>query len=84
VVLKRVMSVFLTKVLLLVPRRLRSQARLRAENLVLRRQVLILSRNRTCASYAAKPRLADLGVAVPVLPFHSKCVPVVKPETVLR
>ena len=43
-VLKRVMSVFLTKVLLLVPRRLRSQARLRAETLVLRRQVLILSR----------------------------------------
>jgi hypothetical protein len=44
VVLERAMSAFLTKVLLLVRRRLRSQARLRAENLVLRRQVLILSR----------------------------------------
>lgn len=43
-VLERAMSAFLTKVLLLVRRRLRSQARLRAENLVLRRQVLILSR----------------------------------------
>src|SRR5215475_5428513 len=38
------MLAFLTKLLLIVRSRLRSQARLEAENLVLRRQVLILSR----------------------------------------
>ena len=37
------MSAFLTKLWLILRSRLRSQARLEAENLVLRRQVLILS-----------------------------------------
>lgn len=44
-ILERAMLAFVTKVLLIVRRRLRSLAILRAENnLVLRQQVLILSR----------------------------------------
>ena len=49
------MLALLTKVLLIVLRRLRSQARLRAENLILRQQVLILSRKRQ-----ARVRLRNL------------------------
>jgi len=44
VVLERAMSAFLTKLLLIVRSRLRSQARMQAEILVLRQQVLILAR----------------------------------------
>jgi hypothetical protein len=43
-VLERAMVAFLTKLLLIVRSRLCSQARLQAEILVLRRQVLILGR----------------------------------------
>jgi len=43
VVLERAMSAFLTKFLLIVRSRLRSQARMQAEILVLRQQVLILA-----------------------------------------
>ena len=49
------MRAFLTNVLLIVRCRLRSQVRLRAENLVLRRQLLILSRKRP-----ARVRLRNL------------------------
>jgi hypothetical protein len=44
VVWERAMSVFLTRIWLVLRSGLRSRARLEAENLVLRRQVLILSR----------------------------------------
>jgi hypothetical protein len=44
VVLERAMFVFLTKFLLVVRSRLRSPAKLQAEILVLRQQVLVLSR----------------------------------------
>ena len=43
-VVERAMFAFLTKFLLIVRSRLRSQARLQAEILVLRQQVLVLSR----------------------------------------
>jgi len=45
VVVERAMFAFLTKFLLLVRSRLRSRARLHAEILVRRQQVLILDRN---------------------------------------
>lgn len=45
-ILERGMLAFLTKVLLIVRRRRRSKAILRAENLVPRQQVVILSRKR--------------------------------------
>ena len=83
-VLERAMSAFLTKVLLLVRRRLRSQARLRAENLVLRRQVLILSRR---SPTGVRLRNLDrLGLVWLYRSFPSilNAITVVKPETVIR
>jgi hypothetical protein len=78
------MLAFLTKVLLIVRRRQRSQARLRAENLVLRQQVLILSRKRP-----ARVRLRNLDRLILVwlyrfFPSILNAITVVKPETVIR
>src|SRR5215472_16061986 len=78
------MLAFLTKVLHVVRRRLRSQARLRAENLVLRQQVLILSRKRP-----ARVRLRNLDRLILVwmyrfFPSILNAISVVKPETVIR
>jgi hypothetical protein len=44
VVLERAMLAFLTKLLLIIRSRLRSQARLQAEILILRQQLMILGR----------------------------------------
>jgi hypothetical protein len=56
------MLAFLAKLLLIVRSRLRSQAKLQAENLVLRQQVLVLTRKR-----ASRVRLRNLDRLVLVL-----------------
>ena len=69
---QRAMLAFLTNLLLLVRSRLRSRARLEAENLVLRQQVVIPEPQESITSAATKPRPADLSLAVPSLSLHSK------------
>ncbi len=74
----------LTKLLLILRSRLRSQARLQAEILVLRQQVLVLSRKS-----ALRARLRNLDRLILVwlyrlFPSLLKAITVVKPETVLR
>ena len=83
-VLERAMSAFLTKFLLIVRSRLRSQARMQAEILVLRQQVLILARKSP-----SRVRLCNLDRLILVLlyrvfPTLINAITVVKPETVLR
>ncbi len=73
---------FLTKLLLIVPSRLRSQARLQAEILVLSRQVLILGRK-------SPSRLRNIDRLILVwlyrlFPALLNAITVVKPETVIR
>jgi len=78
------MLAFLTKLLLLVRSRLRSQARLEAENLVLRQQVAILRRK---SSSRLPLRNLDRLILVwlyRVFPFILNAITVVKPETVIR
>jgi hypothetical protein len=78
------MFAFLTKLLLILRSRLRSRARFEAENLVPRRQVLILSRKSP-----SRVRLGNLDRLVLVwlyrtFPFVLNATTVVKPETVIR
>ena len=78
------MFAFLTRLLLVVRSRMRSQARIKAQNVVLRQQVLILSRKSPTGV-----RLKNLDQLVLVWlyrSFHSILNPitVVKPETVIR
>lgn len=82
--LERAMLALLTKILVIVRRWLWSQARLRAEILVLRQQVLILSRKRP-----ARVRLRNLDRLILVwlyrfFPSILNAIVVVKPETVIR
>src|SRR5262249_2077482 len=83
-VLERAMLAFLTRLLLVVRCGMRSQARLKAEILVLRQQVLILSRKSPTGV-----RLRNLDRLVLVwryrsFPFILNAITVVKPETVIR
>ena len=78
------MLAFLTKFLLIVRSRLRSQARLQAEILVLRQQVLVLTRKR-----GSRVRLRNFDRLIlvwlfRVVPSILESISVVKPETVLR
>src|SRR5215467_8015696 len=78
------MFAFLTKFLLIVRSRLRSQARLQAEILVLRQQVLVLSRKSL-----SRARLRNLDRLILVwlyqlFPSILDAIALVKPETVLR
>lgn len=78
------MFAFLTKFLLIARSRLRSQARLEAENLVLRQQVSILSRKS-----ASRVRLRNLDRLSLVwlyrlFPSILSAIILVKPETVIR
>ncbi len=78
------MSGFLSKLLLIARSRLRSQARLQAENLVLRQQVVVLSRKS-----GSRVRLRNLDRLVFVwlyrlFPSILSAAIVVKPETVIR
>src|SRR5215469_1975962 len=78
------MFAFLTKFLLIVRSRLRSPARLQAEILVLRQQVLVLSRK---SLLRARLRNLDRLILVGLyrlFPSILDAVTVVKPETVLR
>ena len=81
---ERARLAFLTKLLLIVRSRLRSQARLQAEILVLRQQVLVLTRKR-----AWRVRLGNFDRLIlvwlcQVVPSILESISVVKPETVLR
>ena len=82
--LDRAMLEFLTKLLLVVRSRLRSQARMQAEILVLRRQLLILGRR---SSSRVRPRNLDRLILVwlyRLFPALLDMIMVVKPETVIR
>jgi hypothetical protein len=63
------MFAFLLKLLLVARSRLKSRASLEAEILALRQQVIVLS----LKGAAAEHRSANLCLAVPMLPGHSKC-----------
>jgi hypothetical protein len=78
------MFAFLTKLLLILRSRLRSQARLQAEILVRRQQVLILGRQSP-----SRERLRNLDRVIlvwlyRVFPTLLSAITVVKPETVVR
>jgi hypothetical protein len=78
------MFAFLTRLLLILRSRLRSRARLEAENRVLRRQVLILSRK---SPSRVRPGNLDRLVLVwlyRTFPFVLNAITVVKPETIIR
>ena len=78
------MFAFLAKFLLIVRSRLRSQARLQAEILVLRQQLLVLSRK---SLLRARLRNLDRLILVwlyRLFPSILDAITVVKPETVLR
>jgi hypothetical protein len=67
------MFVFLAKLLLAARSRLKSRASLEAENLVLRQQVIVLSRKSHSRVRAPEHRSADFRLAVPILPVDSEC-----------
>ena len=78
------MFVFLTKLLLLARSRLKSRASLQAENLVLRQQVIVLSRKSQ-----SRVRLRNFDRLIFVwlyrfFPSILNAITVVKPETVIR
>ena len=78
------MFAFLTKLLLIARSRLKSRARLEAENLVLRQQVIILSRKSR-----SRVRLRNIDRLILVwlyrfFPSILNAIIVVKPETVIR
>ena len=78
------MFVFLTKLLLLARSRLKSRASLQAENLVLRQQVIVLSRKSR-----SRVRLRNIDRLIFVwlyrfFPSILNAITVVKPETVIR
>ena len=77
------MFVFLTKLWLILRSRLRSRGRLEAENLVLRRQVLILSRKSSRARLRNLDRLILVWL-YRIFPTLLSAIAVVKPETVIR
>src|ERR1700732_4489231 len=78
------MFAFLTKLLLLACSRLKSRASLEAENLVLRQQVIVLSRKSP-----SRVRLRNIDRLIFVwlyrcFPAILNAITVVKPETVIR
>jgi hypothetical protein len=78
------MFAFLTNLLLVARSRLKSRASLEAENLVLRQQVIVLSRKSR-----SRVRLRNIDRLIFVwlyrfFPFDSDAIAVVKPETVIR
>jgi hypothetical protein len=84
VVLERAMLAFLTKLLLIIRSRLRSQARLQAEILILRQQLMVLGRKSP-----SRVRLRNLDRLIlvwlyPLFPVLLNAITVVKPETVIR
>ena len=78
------MLAFLTKLLLLVRSRLRSQARLEAENLVLRQQVLVLTRKNPSRVRLRNLDRLILGWLYRAFPSILNAITVVKPENLIR
>ena len=72
-IVERPMVEFLIKLLLVARSKLKSRARLEAENIVLRQQVIVLSRKASVAATAPEHRSADLGLDVPTVPLDSEC-----------
>jgi len=84
VLLEGAMLEFLTQLLLVARSRLKSRASLEAENLVLRQQVIVLSRKS-----ASRVRLQNIDRLIFVwlyrfFPSILNAITVVKPETVIR
>ena len=78
------MFTFLTKLLLVVRSRLKSRARLEAEILVLRQQVIVLSRKaRSLVRLGNIDRLIFVWLCR-MFPSILNAITVVKPETVIR
>src|SRR5215469_11235034 len=69
------MFAFLARLLLVVRSRMRSQARLKAEKLVLRQQDGDPKPQESNGSAAGKPRSAGLGLALSILSLHPECDP---------
>src|SRR6516162_5715586 len=81
---KRAMVAFLTRILLIMLARFKSRERLEAENIVLRQQIIVLSRR-----VRRRVRLRNIDRLIFVslyrlLPSILDAVVVVKPETVVR
>jgi hypothetical protein len=84
VLVEGAMFAFLAKLLLVVRSRLKSGASLEAENLVLRQQVIVLSRK---SRSRVRPRNIDRLIFVWLYRFFPSilnAITVVKPETVIR
>src|SRR6266481_8145214 len=83
-ILERPMVEFLIKLLLVARSKLKSRARLEAENIVLRRQVIVLSRK---ARSRARLRNIDRLIFVwlcRMFPTILNAITVLKPETVIQ
>lgn len=83
-ILERPMVEFLTKLLLVARAKLKSRARLEAENIVLRQQVIVLSRK---APSRVRLRNIDRLIFVRLcrmFPSILNAITVIKPETVIR
>jgi hypothetical protein len=84
VVLKCMMVAYLIRLLLVLHSRLKSRAKLEAESVLLRRQVIVLSRRSR-----ARVRLGNLDRLIfvclyRVFPSLVDAIVIVKPETVIR
>ena len=75
---------FLIKFLLVVRSRLKSRARLEAENLVLRQQVIVLSRKSPSRVWLRNTDRLIFVWLYPLFPWILNAISVVKPETVIR
>ena len=83
-VLTRVMVAFLTRLLLVLRSRVKSRVRLEAENLVLRQQLVVLSRkSRTRVRLRNVDRLLLVWM-YRIFPSILNAILIVKPETVIR
>ena len=78
------MLAFLTKLLLVARSRLKSRARLEAENLVLRQQVIVLSRKSRSRVWLRNIDRLILVWLCRLFPSILDTITVVKPETVIR
>src|SRR6202521_2064583 len=78
------MFAFLTKLLLVARSRLKSRASLEAENLVLRQQVIVLSRKSRSRLRLRNIGRFILGWLYRFFPSILKAIVIVKPETVIR
>jgi len=78
------MFALLTKILLVVRSRLKSRARLEAENIVLRQQVIILSRKSASRVWLRNIDRLIFVWMYRLFPSILNAITVVKPETVIR